>query len=338
MKLIWITIIFLTTTAHAYIESKVSFPINSKTNLEGFIATPNEPGNYPILVLQMGSGKGTTDNEKRSYYPFAILARAVADIGFVILRFDKRGTGYNQTNGSYADGTFTDYVNDLKVAVKFMQSQPNTISDDVHLYGHSLGGPVATIAALELSDLKGIILSASPGRRYSEFNFEQMKYLYEFGQGLDGQDLQKALISVQNENNLISKPKEFCSKFSLQCEIKNEKYYLNGQSSEFWKELVALNPISPLLQLSCSIFSIHGTRDWVISSENDGGAIQKALSANPNYTSQVLPNLDHFLTEADSKKISAKLFMEGLPDKKAKLHPQYIAEIISKLQDWEFNE
>ena len=82
------------------------------------------------------------------------MARKIADSGFVVLRFDKRGTGYNATNGSYADATFTDFIQDLRSAIQFVQKRNDVKPTEVYLLGHSLGGPIVSIVAADTKDVK----------------------------------------------------------------------------------------------------------------------------------------------------------------------------------------
>jgi pimeloyl-ACP methyl ester carboxylesterase len=321
-------------SASAYVEEQVHFTTADGVVLTGYVARPDAVGTYPALVMQMGSGPGTTDNPNRDYNPFAKMARELADQGFVVLRFDKRGTGYNSSNGSFADGTFSDYVNDLMSAVRSIQSRRDVIREKVYLFGHSLGGPVISIVAKDFPEIKGIILSASPGRSFAEFNLEQTRYLLEWGEGITGEALEKELVSVRRSGQLIDQPEAFCREFPTDCEIKNGRTYMWGQSAQFWREIAALDPLAPLKELKCSVFAIHGTSDWIVSSENDGGAINAVLRNNPKYSFANIDGLDHFLLKADSKRTSVELFHSGMKNAKLEIHPDYIPAISAVLKKW----
>jgi pimeloyl-ACP methyl ester carboxylesterase len=299
-------------SAHAYQEEEFHFSVSGNIILKGYLSRPDGKGVHPALILQMGSGQGTTDSDQRSYNPFAEMARKLSDEGFVVLRFDKRGTGYNSTNGSFADATFVDYIEDLKAAISSVQKRADVDSKQIYLFGHSLGGPVVSIAARDIPEIKGIILSASPGRSYSDFNFEQMRYFFEWGQGITGPALEAEMEKVKQADSLITKPDQFCKEFPNDCQIKNGRKYLWGQSTQFWEEISALDPLEPLRSLNCRIFAIHGSSDWVISSDNDGGAIALELSHNSNFSSKIIPGLDHFLLNLESKEASAKAFSNSL--------------------------
>lgn len=336
MNYLAILLIFLGFSAHAYQENEIHFQTHGKVKLMGYMSRPSKPGKYPALILQMGHGQGTTDNKSRSYNPFAEMARQIADAGFIVLRFDKRGTGYNASNGSYENASFTDFIQDLRSAIKHVQKSKDVNSHEVYLFGHSLGGPIISIVANDTPDVKGIILSASPGRSFAEFNLEQMKYLFELGQSLKGKELESEIEKVRRSDELIAQPKIFCKEFPTDCAIKKGRTYLWGQSTKFWKEISELNPLAPLQSLTCKVFALHGSSDWVVSSDNDGGSIAKAMAGKSNFTSKILPGLDHFLLNAESKKASIEKFNSGLKDG-AEIHPQFISEITSTLKNWTAN-
>ncbi len=326
---------FISLFSQAYTEEQVLFPVGKDINLKGYVSKPDGKRKSPVLIMQMGHGPGTTDSKARSYNPFAEMARAISEQGYVVLRFDKRGTGYNSENGSYADGKFSDYVSDLKAAVRAMQLRKDVDPNEIYLLGHSLGGPVVSIVANEIPEVKGIILSASPGRSYDEFNYEQMEYFYKWGQDLSEEALDKELKKVKRSNQLISQPEIFCKEFPADCEKKDKTHYLYGQSEVFWTEIAKLNPLKELIPLKCHVFAIHGTSDWVISSENDGGAIANVMSENQKFSSRSLNGLDHFLLETESKQTSFETFKSGLKGEGIKIHPELIPEITSILKTWQ---
>lgn len=300
----------------------------------GYVSKPKGKKKFPVLIMQMGHGPGTTDSKTRSYNPFAETARAIAGQGFLVLRFDKRGTGYNSENGSYADGKFSDYVSDLKAAIRAMQLRKDVDPNEIYLLGHSLGGPVVSIVANEISEVKGIILSASPGRNYDEFNYEQMVYFYKWGQDLSEEALEKELKNIKRANHLIGQPEIFCKEFPSDCEQKNNTYYLYGQNKDFWAEIVKLDPLKELTLLKCQVFAIHGTSDWVISSDNDGGPIAELMSKNKKFSNKFLNGLDHFLLKTNSKETSFQTFKSGLKGEDVKIHPELIPEITTTLKTW----
>ena len=324
----FLLLIIMSLNARSYVEEKIQFTTGDGLTLSGYLTKPAKPAATPALILQLGSGKGTTDSEARPYNPFAEIARKIADHGFAVLRFDKRGTGYNSANGSFEDSTFNDYVSDFKAAVSYMQGREEVSKKSLFYMSHSLGGQIIMTAAADLPPT-GIILSASPGRSFMEYNIEQLRYLYEFGEGLKGQSLSKKVEEDRKFNSLLADPEEACRQYPQRCTKHGTKIIIDGQNSEFWKEISAINPRLLVKKVHCPVLVINGTSDWVISSENDAKTIFAALNPDKKNRLKILYGLDHFFVKTPSKRASIHSFLkagQGAPAA-MKMHPWFISEL-----------
>ena len=85
------------------------------------------------------------------------IARALTAAGIGVLRFDFTGLG--DSEGEFADSTFSGSVSDLIAAVRAMDEagMPPAL-----LVGHSLGGAAALAAAGDLPDIKAVATIAAP--------------------------------------------------------------------------------------------------------------------------------------------------------------------------------
>ena len=70
------------------------------------------------MVLVGGSGPLDRDGTVAGIPVYGQLANALADAGFLVLRYDKRGIG--QSGGRIETAGFADYAEDLRAAVKFV--------------------------------------------------------------------------------------------------------------------------------------------------------------------------------------------------------------------------
>jgi putative redox protein len=85
------------------------------------------------------------------------IARALAQQGFGILRFDFTGLG--QSGGDFADTNFTSNVNDIAAAAKFLEENYKAPS---LLVGHSFGGTAVLMAGSQLESVKAIATIGAP--------------------------------------------------------------------------------------------------------------------------------------------------------------------------------
>ena len=75
----------------------------------------------PALVLVGGSGPTDRDETVAGIPIFAELARALADAGYMVVRYDKRGVG--QSGGRAESATLADYAEDLRAVLKYVSER-----------------------------------------------------------------------------------------------------------------------------------------------------------------------------------------------------------------------
>ena len=92
----------------------------------------------PAVVLVGGSGPTDRDETAFNIPIFGQLADALADAGYIVLRYDKRGVG--QSGGRAEAATLADYADDLRAAVKFMSERKDVDPKRIAVLGHSEGG------------------------------------------------------------------------------------------------------------------------------------------------------------------------------------------------------
>jgi len=85
------------------------------------------------------------------------IARALAEKGFAVLRFDFTGLG--NSDGDFANTNFSSNVADLVAAAAALEQRFQAPS---LLIGHSLGGAAALSAATQITSLKALVTIAAP--------------------------------------------------------------------------------------------------------------------------------------------------------------------------------
>ena len=104
----------------------------------------------------------------------------MAENGIASFRFNKRGSGYNSKNGDFYKTSLDENYADSKSALEFLKTHPRVDVENIFVLGQSMGGTRAPKLAAESSSIKGLILVATPTRNFSDFNNEQLEFLYRF--------------------------------------------------------------------------------------------------------------------------------------------------------------
>ena len=133
----------------------------------GAVTTPR-----PAVVLVGGSGPTDRDETVAGIPIFGQIAGALADAGFVVLRYDKRGVG--QSGGRPESATLDDYAEDARAAVKFVADRKDVDRRRIAMVGHSEGGSVALIAASKDDRVAALALLATIGVTGAELNLAQV--------------------------------------------------------------------------------------------------------------------------------------------------------------------
>jgi alpha-beta hydrolase superfamily lysophospholipase len=150
-------------------------------NLAGTLSQPSGPpptdskGRYPAIVLVGGSGPVDRDEMVSGVAVFGMLATPLADAGYHVLRYDKRGIG--QSGGRGEAATLQDLAEDVRSVVEFLRKRKDVDPDRIVLFGHSEGGLIALQAASRDEDLAGVILAATPSGTGGDLILEQQQYL-----------------------------------------------------------------------------------------------------------------------------------------------------------------
>ena len=108
-----------------------------------------------------GSGPQNRNEELLGHKPFLVLADYLTRNGIAVLRYDDRGIG--ESTGDFRSATSEDFAEDALSAVEYLKTR-NEINK-IGIAGHSEGGLIAPIVAVQSDDIDFIVLMAGPGLR-----------------------------------------------------------------------------------------------------------------------------------------------------------------------------
>ena len=150
-------------------------------NIAATVTTPTAVAGrlrHPAVILVAGSGPVGRDSVIFGVPVYAQLAGALAERGFLVVRYDKRGIG--QSGGRTESATIQDYADDVLSVVRWLRRRDDVDRTRVSVAGHSEGGAVAMIAASkEDDDITSLVLIATPGTTGAELILEQQRHELE---------------------------------------------------------------------------------------------------------------------------------------------------------------
>ena len=137
-------------------------------------ARPGQPARLPTIVLVPGSGPMDRDETVFGIPVFGQLASALADAGFLVLRYDKRGIG--QSGGRTEAATLGDYAEDVLSAVRWLRKRKDVDEKRLFVVGHSEGAWAALLAASREKGIVRVVSIAGPGSTGAEIVLEQQRH------------------------------------------------------------------------------------------------------------------------------------------------------------------
>jgi pimeloyl-ACP methyl ester carboxylesterase len=154
-------------------DEPITIPGNG-FNIAGTLTKPKTPAaRYPAIVLHTGSGVGDRDGTAAGVPTLGQIAGVLAEAGYLAVRYDKRG--YGQTGGRAESATLTDFAEDLRSVVRYLEKRKDVDPRRIIVLGHSEGAWVAMLAAARERKIAGVVAIATPAVTGAELVLEQQQ-------------------------------------------------------------------------------------------------------------------------------------------------------------------
>jgi pimeloyl-ACP methyl ester carboxylesterase len=154
-------------------DQPITIPGNG-FNIAGTLTKPKTPAaRYPAIVLHTGSGVGDRDGTAAGVPTLGQIAGVLAEAGYLAVRYDKRG--YGQTGGRAESATLTDFAEDLRSVVRYLEKRKDVDPRRIIVLGHSEGAWVAMLAAARERKIAGVVAIATPAVTGAELVLEQQQ-------------------------------------------------------------------------------------------------------------------------------------------------------------------
>lgn len=164
-----------------YTSETVSIYTPRGYSLAGTLTRPKSiSGPVPVVITISGSGPQERDGRiglVRGYAPFRDIADTLGRRGIAVLRYDDRGVGASGGRTSRDTATSRDFADDVLSVVRYLRLRPDVDGRRIALVGHSEGGFIAPMVAVDDPALRAIVLlagTAYSGRRVIEFQNENV--------------------------------------------------------------------------------------------------------------------------------------------------------------------
>jgi pimeloyl-ACP methyl ester carboxylesterase len=256
-------------------------------SLAGTLTTPSAQGRlkHPAIVLVAGSGPLDRDSTVAGVPIFAQLAGQLADSGYTVLRYDKRGVG--QSGGRLERVTLQDYAEDVIAAVKWLDKRDDVDDRRISVVGHSEGASVAMLAASREKRIAGLVLIGGMGTTGRELILEQQQNALNAANvaeqdRADKVDLQKRILDATIEEKGWE---------ALPPDVRR------AVDTPWYRSLLVFDPSKVMPRIKQPVFILHGDLDRQVPPHHADrlAEMAKARKNAPRVEVKTLPALNYLM-------------------------------------------
>ena len=257
-----------------YTAETVSIPTSAGHTLGGTFTRPTGVSSRIPVVISI-SGSGPQDRDEyislvpKGYRLFRQVADTLGRRGIAMLRMDDRGVG--ESSGSFAAATSSDFANDVRAAITYLRSRADVDARRIVLIGHSEGGMIAPMVAVDEPALAGIVLMAGPGRGGRDILRFQSAYAIE----------RDTTMSPTRRAEMLARVPQMVD---------------SALASTPWLTFFgAHDPIATARRVKVPVLILQGGDDQQVTA-SEAPLLEQAFRAggNRDVTTQVFPGLNHF--------------------------------------------
>ncbi len=295
---------------YPYNEKEVMFE-NTAANvkLAGTLTTPRTKAPFPVVVLITGSGPQNRNEELLGHYPFWVLSDHLTRAGIAVLRFDDRGVG--KSTGTFSTATSADFASDVLAAIAYLKTRPEINVRKMGLIGHSEGGLIAAMCAVQSKDVAFIVMMAGTGVPGDELIHAQTALLMR-AEGMPETQIRgnqknqaQMFAIVKTEQDAAVAEKKLMEivaaavaaapptqKKTVEATLTNQIKLYN---SPWFRYFLSFDPRPTLRQVKVPVLALNGALDLQVPPQQNLTEIAKALRAGGNKKAQIveLPRLNH---------------------------------------------
>jgi hypothetical protein len=298
--------------------------------LAGTLTVPSGTGPFPAVFLITGSGPQDRDESVFGHKPFLVLADYLTQHGVAVLRVDDRGTG--KSTGVFKGATTQDFAGDALAAVQFLLRRVEVDHAHIGLIGHSEGGVIAPMVAVQSHDVAFIVLLAgtavpgevllpeqiyrsalADGQPEAEARSEAL-HIAQFMAAFDrGGDTEKAL-------QIMKALPESGNPGSSQL-LEQEAITFGGAWFRFF---AGYDPYPTLRNVQCPVFALNGSKDVQVPAALNVPFLLAATAWNPRSVVEIVPGVNHLFQKTET----------GSSNEYARISETMSPTVLQEVSDW----
>ena len=271
---------------------------------------------WPAVLLVPGTASVDRDENLFGVPLFAQLAAALADEGYLVMRYDKRGAG--QSGGRQESAALEDYADDVRTLVRYLDRRDDVDEKRIAVAGHGEGGWVGLYAASRERRIDALALLHVPSIRGTELVLEQQRAELDRIQAPAAERVQKIELQRQIHAAVLDEG-----------DWEDIPDNLRLRADTFWfRSFLEFDPAEVMRRTRQPVLILHGELDRQIPPHHADRLAELALARRRKESTIQLvkmPGINHLMLRATT----------GGVEEYSRLSDKNVAsEVISVLTDW----
>ena len=275
-------------------DENIRIPANG-FSLAGTISKPaNAAGKLPAVILVSGSGQTDRDENVFGIPIFGQLADALAEAGFIVLRYDKRGVG--QSGGRAEAARLEHFAEDARAAVKVMSDRKDVDRKRLAIVGHSEGGWIALMTAKD-DRVAAVGLVSTVAVSGSELNLYQVTHGLERSTRPESE--RQATIDLQKKIQQAVVTGLGWDQINVPEAVRHQA------DTPYFQSFLTLDPAKLMKDVSQPLLIVQGERDTQVPPDNAAKleTLAKARKKAAPVKAVTIPGINHLLVPANTGEV-----------------------------------
>ncbi len=266
-------------------------------NLAGTVTLPKASftGKRPAVLILGDSSAGDRDGVTGGVAVASQLAGAMAEAGFITLRFDRRG--YAQSGGRAETASLADAAEDARTAVKFLARRKGVDDRRIAIIGHGDSGWVALLAASRDDRIRAVVTVGSAGTTGTDLVLAQQAAA-----------LTQLKVPEADQQGRIALQKQInAAVLSGQGWEGVSRELRRAADTPWFQSLLQFDPARVLKDVGQPLLIVHGELDSQVPSAHAGTLLALARKRGEKRQSEtaVVPGVNRSLATGQGNSVSA---------------------------------
>jgi hypothetical protein len=267
-------------------------------------------------VVLVGAFGGQDRDETLWQIPiFGQLAGAIADRGFTVVRYDKRGIG--QSGGRAEVATLAEYADDVRAAVRYLRRRKDVDRDRIAVVGYGDGAFVAMLAASKDDDIRALVLLAAVGDNGTAYLLDRQQ-----------RELERLGLSDAERQERVALQKQILAAASTGSGWEKVPPEYRVQADTPWfRSFLGFDPARVLTKSRQPVLVVRAGLDADVPARHADrlAELARGRKKSPPVDVATIAGINHLLVPATT----------GLPDEYSQLGDQEVSpEVAAAIVDW----